>query len=132
MSSSGTIIEGIQVLAIASEPELSGPKLDNSATCLTLRGLFTGARVWGGPSNPLGRLLSADGIEQCGWVLDVPEDVQCSPEEPMDAYIFCGSKGPGLVLVEVQPLSAVYRRIGKIKSLPGDRDNFVVKTIRLR
>lgn len=132
MLNRGAVVEGLQVLEIASESEMSGPTPNISAIYLTLRGLFMSARVWGDGRNPVGRLLSANGIEQHPWALDVPEDVQCGPEELMDAYIFCGSKGPGLVLVEVQSSSNIYRRLGKIRTLPEDRDQFAVKTIKLK
>ncbi|KAI1112714.1 HET-domain-containing protein [Nemania sp. NC0429] len=131
MVNRGTIIEGLQVLEIASESDMSGPTPNIPARCLTLRGLFIGARVWGDLSSPRGRLLSAEGIEPCRWALDVPEDVRCGPDEPMDAFIFCGSKGPGLVLAEVQPSGNIYRRLGKIRTLPEDRDQFAVRTIKL-
>ncbi|KAI3343840.1 HET-domain-containing protein [Ustulina deusta] len=124
-------IEGIEVMEMASEPEMSGPLSNTSTRCLTLRGLFLGARVWGLGKNRLWGVLLADGMKQSQWILDVPEEVRCGPKDPMDAYIFCGSNGPGLVLVRLLPSSNMYRRLGKIRPVPRGQAHFAIKTIKL-
>ncbi|KAI1429010.1 HET-domain-containing protein [Xylaria sp. FL1777] len=132
-------IEGLEVLEITFAHEKSGSLTDVSTKSLTLRGIFINARVWGGKQSGQGylgphRTLTADGITEARWILDVPTEVICGPDKPIDAYILCGTKGPGLVVVSVQEsgqgTSPSFKRLGIIKQLPQQRDHYGTRSIR--
>ncbi|KAI1742961.1 HET-domain-containing protein [Xylaria scruposa] len=131
-------IEGLEVVKISSEPMKLGPLTDISAKSLTLHGVFIEARVWGGLGSRLDyldshRRLKADGIAEVSWILDVPTEVTCGPENPTNAYILCGTKGPGLVLVSVQGSNTLFKRLGKIIKLhlPKQRDHYDKRSIQM-
>ncbi|KAI8633292.1 HET-domain-containing protein [Xylariaceae sp. FL1651] len=121
------MIEGLEVVEIAFEPERSGSLAEVSAKTLTLRGIFFKARVW---CNPRPRLI-ANGMNEASWLLDVTTEVDCGPDDPRDGYVLCGIDGPGLVLTLVKGMSDTYKRLGKIGVLPKDRSHFATKTVRL-
>ncbi|KAI1436433.1 HET-domain-containing protein [Xylaria sp. CBS 124048] len=136
IDSRNTMIRGLEVIEISFEPDISGPLTDISARTLTLRGVLIDARVWwrgAGKQDirPAGQMLTVDGMNETSWLLDVATEVDCGPDKPMDVYILCGIKGPGLVLDLIKDSSDTYKRLGKIKNLPSDRSKYAVKTIRL-
>ncbi|KAI0432429.1 heterokaryon incompatibility protein-domain-containing protein [Xylaria sp. FL1042] len=133
-------IEGLEVVETSFEHNKLGSLTDVSTQSLTLRGIFISARVWGGQKTRQGyihphRRLTADGIPEASWVLDVATEVTCDQDNPIDACILCGTKGPGLVLVSVQEpsqgASASFKRLGKIKQLPVQRSHYGLKSIQL-
>ncbi|KAI3331751.1 HET-domain-containing protein [Xylariaceae sp. AK1471] len=125
-----SVIEGLEVVEMSLEPETSGSLTDISVKALTLRGVFINARVWGKSEQPH-RRLAADGIKEGSWLLDVATDVMCGPENPMNVYILCGINGPGLVLGSVKGSSDTFKRLGKIREFPRNREHHATRTIRL-
>ncbi|KAI1757948.1 HET-domain-containing protein [Xylaria castorea] len=134
-------IEGLEVVEISFEPtKLTklGSLADISTKSLTLHGIFIEARVWSRQNSEHDyldshRRLVADDMTEVSWVLDVPTEVTCGPEQPMNAYILCGINGPGLVLVSVQGSSACFKRLGKILDirLPKERGHYATRSIQL-
>ncbi|KAI0861262.1 HET-domain-containing protein [Xylaria cubensis] len=131
-------LKGLEVIKMSFEPAKLGPLADISIKSLALHGIFIEACVWGGHNSgkeylDSHRRLTADGIAEVSWILDVPTEVTCGHETPIKAYILCGIKGPGLVLVSVQESSASFKRLGKIIEihLPKQREHYATRTIQL-
>jgi hypothetical protein len=127
-------IEGLEVIGISFEPGKSGSLTDVSVRALTLRGIFINARVWckdGQDSSRCHRRLTADGMNESGWILDVAAEIMCSQEDAMEVYVLSGTNGPGLVLDSVKGSTDTFKRLGKIRELPKDRGHHVIKDIQL-
>ncbi|KAJ2990320.1 hypothetical protein NUW58_g3008 [Xylaria curta] len=129
-------IEGLEIVEISFEPTKLGSLVDVSTRSITLHGILINARVWGGQKTGRDyvsphRQLEADGITGASWLVDVPTEVNCGPGEPVNAHIFCGTKGPGLVVVPVQESSASFKRLGRIRGLPVQRGHYTTKSIQL-
>ncbi|KAI0965566.1 heterokaryon incompatibility protein-domain-containing protein [Xylaria arbuscula] len=131
-------IEGLEVVRFA--PSELGSLTHVTINSLTLHGILIDVRVWGGQQTEQGyinphRRLVADGIPEASWMLDVATEVMCGLDNPMDAYILCGTTGPGLVLVSDQESgngsTASFKRLGKIRGLPKQRGQYNTKTIQL-
>ncbi|KAI1277889.1 HET-domain-containing protein [Xylaria sp. FL0933] len=133
-------IEGLEVVEISFEHNNLGSLTEVSTKALTLYGKFISARVWGGQKTKEGyinphRRLTADGIPEAPWIIDVATEVIRDRDNPMDACILCGTEGPGLVLVSAEEsglgASDSFKRLGKIKQLPKQRDRYTMRRIQL-
>ncbi|KAI0111151.1 heterokaryon incompatibility protein-domain-containing protein [Nemania sp. FL0031] len=134
---------GLELVDIYFHPGKLGSLASVSTRSLTLHGIFINARVWGGDKTDEhgyvapARRLTADGITNAYWVVDVSTEVNCGPDEPINAYIICGRKSPGLVLAAVQESrhepSITFKRLGIIAAggLPVQRSHYATRTIQL-
>ncbi|KAI1293116.1 HET-domain-containing protein [Xylaria venustula] len=131
-------IEGLEVVKFP--PSESGSLTDVTTESLTIHGILISVRVWGGQQTEQGymnphRRLVADDVPEASWILDVATEVICGPDNPVDAYILCGRTGPGLVLAPFQESEngsgVSFKRLGKIRELPKQRDHYHTQSIQL-
>ncbi|KAI1654949.1 HET-domain-containing protein [Daldinia decipiens] len=119
-------VEGIEILHISYIPEVSRPLAEVCAKNITIRGLLYQARAWVPSDYITGKLGILDPrrfvqvaeTREEDWYVDVTSELTCGAESPMDVYILCGTKGPGLVLRLVEEAESIYRRLGRINRVP--------------
>jgi hypothetical protein len=130
-------IEGLGIVEILFEPDKSGSLADISAKTLVLHGIFIRARIWRSPGSEKEShsaslsIVLEDSIATASWIVDVPTEVICGPNTRMDAFILCGTTGPGVVLASIEGSIDTYKRLGKIRELPKDRGSYATRTVRL-
>ncbi|KAI1373152.1 HET-domain-containing protein [Hypoxylon crocopeplum] len=135
-SSSVAMFEGIEVLDISYEPVILEPLAEVCAKSITVRGVLTQARAWGGadyernPSNNH-RQIQVSGIKEHYWLVDVASELTCAADSPVDVHILRGIKGPGLVLCRVEGTAATYRRLGLIERYPPNTNEPNFATVQL-
>ncbi|KAI2466279.1 HET-domain-containing protein [Annulohypoxylon bovei var. microspora] len=130
------VFEGIEVLDISYEPVISNPLAEICAKTINIRGLLTQARAWGGEKNEgyNQRRIQIPEIRETqehNWLIDVTSELSCGPDSPVDVYILCGKRGPGLVLRRVEGTASTYRRLGVMERDCPRPDGIGPKTIQL-
>ncbi|KAI1099794.1 HET-domain-containing protein [Jackrogersella minutella] len=134
--SSTTVLEGIEVLDISYEKVISQPLADVCAKVVTVHGTLTQARAWGGASyekspSDHNRRIQISGEKEHSWYVDIALELSCDAESPMQVYILHGTKGPGLVLRQVEETASKYRRLGMIEGYPPRSNELDSKTVLL-
>ncbi|KAI1134605.1 HET-domain-containing protein [Hypoxylon sp. FL0543] len=130
------VFEDIEVSSISYEPVISEPLAEVCAKTITIHAVLIKARAWGGadyvtnPSNNQ-RRIQVSGAQEHNWLIDVASELACGADKPADAYILCGTKGPGLVLRHVEGTPSTYQRLGLIEGYPPQRDKANSTTVQL-
>ncbi|KAI1085785.1 HET-domain-containing protein [Whalleya microplaca] len=123
--------EGIEVIEVAYEHGKPNLLAEVSARAITVRGVLTEARAWGGCDEKQSRWIQVTGLSKHSWLIAVASELVCRPENPANVYILCGTKGPGLVLRHVQGTKATYRRLGIVEGYPPSIDGVFASVIQL-
>ncbi|KAI0836505.1 HET-domain-containing protein [Hypoxylon sp. FL0890] len=130
------VFEGIEVISISYEPAISEPLAEVCAKTITIHAVLIEARAWGGADNTINpsnnqRRIQVSEAEEHYWLIDVASELACGADSPVNVYILCGTKGPGLVLRHVEGTPSTYQRLGMIEEYPPRRDEANLTTIQL-